>query len=175
MKRERVEKYTEGDGLMYRPILDNNSKRKPDIALFDKAFAFAESKGAPFSAITLIEFKKTQRNDYDDKDNPFYQVAGYAQIIRSGKAKYTDGRSMNVNSAVPIYAYIVCDLTSKLDWWAKMAGLKKTTDGLGYVGYMSQFEIYAEVISYEKVLRDTEKRHLAFFEKLGISVNYDVD
>jgi hypothetical protein len=155
------------------PLLESEGEGKPDIIIFDKAFAFAESKDAPFSTITIIEFKKPLRNEYDDKENPFNQVAGYSEIIRSGKAKYADGRAMPVNPNIPIYAYIICDLTPRLEWWAKMAGLQKSADGLGYFGHMNQFSIYVEVMSYEKVLIDSDKRHTAFFEKLGISVKYE--
>ncbi|MFC2025539.1 hypothetical protein ACFLTG_03980 [Chloroflexota bacterium] len=144
-----------------------------DSLLILKALAFAESQNVPFSAITIIEFKKPQRNDYDDKENPFNQVAEYVQIIKSGKAKYSDGRAMPVNESIPIYSFVICDLTPKLDWWAKMAGLQKSADGLGYFGYMREFGIYVEVMSYEKVLVDSDKRHLAFFEKLNISAKYN--
>ncbi len=158
------------------PLLDENkSQRKPDIIIFDKAFAFTESQSAPFNAITIIEFKKPQRDDYDDKENPFNQVAEYVQIIKSGKAKYADGRAMPISPNIPVYSYIICDITPKLDWWAGMSGLQKSADGLGYFGYMSKFGIYVEVMSYEKVLADSDKRHTAFFDKLGISVKYEED
>jgi hypothetical protein len=155
------------------PILENQSEKKPDIIIFDKAFAFAESKNAPFSTITIVEFKKPLRNEYDDKENPFTQIAEYSEIIKAGKAKYADGRAMPMNPNIPIYAYIICDLTPKLKKWAKLTGLQESADGRGYFGYMNQFGIYVEVISYDKMLVDADKRHLAFFEKLGISVKYE--
>lgn len=149
--------------------LTSDSKKEPDILIFDKAVAFSETPNVPFSSITIIEFKKPQRNDYSDKENPFVQVTDYIEDIRKGKAKLADGRGMPIPANLPFYCYILCDITPKLERWAYQSELQKTPDELGFFGYKRQYNAYCEVISYSKLVSDAEKRHLAFFEKLGLA------
>src|SRR5208283_1603478 len=92
------------------PILENTSKKEPDIVVFDRAFAFSEARDVPFSSITIIEFKKPQRNDYSEKENPFTQVAKYIDDIRAGKATTTSGRPIPIPPNLPFYCYVVCDI-----------------------------------------------------------------
>src|SRR6185437_16431630 len=64
-------------------LLESASRKEPDIVAFDKAFAFSETGGIPFSSITIIEFKKPLRDDYSQSENPFTQVAKYISEIRA--------------------------------------------------------------------------------------------
>jgi hypothetical protein len=136
--------------------------------VFDKAFAFAEGDDVPFSAITVIEFKKPQRNDYSELENPLVQVAKYIEDIRSGKARTHDGRPIPILAELPFYCYIVCDITPKLTEWARIFELQETPDKLGFFGYKRHFNAYFEVISYSKLVSDAEKRNKAFFQKLSL-------
>jgi hypothetical protein len=149
--------------------LTSDSKKEPDILIFDKAIAFSEMPDVPFSSITIIEFKRPQRNDYSDKENPFVQVTDLIEDIRNGKANLADGRRMPLQPNLPFYCYILCDITPKLVRWAKQSELQETPDHLGFFGYKRSYNAYCEVISYSKLVSDAEKRHLAFFEKLGLS------
>jgi hypothetical protein len=148
--------------------LTSDSKKEPDILIFDKAIAFSEAPDVPFSSITIIEFKKPQRNDYSDKENPFVQVTNLIEDIRNGKAKLADGRAMPIPANLPFYCYILCDITPNLERWAYQSELQKTPDELGFFGYKRQYNAYCEVISYSKLVSDADKRHLAFFERLGL-------
>lgn len=148
--------------------LVNKSKKEPDIIIFDKAIAFSETPDVPFSSITIIEFKKPQRNEYSDKENPFTQIADYVRDIRQGKAKLADGRSLPIPPNLPFYCYILCDITPLLTKWAENFEMQKTPDELGFFGYKRTLGVYCEVISYSKLVSDAEKRHSAFFEKLGL-------
>jgi len=87
-------------------VLDNSSKKEPDIVVFDRAVAFSEARDVPFSSITIIEFKKPQRNDYSETENPFTQVANYIDDIRDGKASTAAGRPMPIPQNLPFYCYI---------------------------------------------------------------------
>ena len=91
------------------------------MLFFDKAISFSDST-IPFSSITIIEFKKPEKNEYRIK-NPFVQVAEYVELIKGGKAKYPDGRSMRINPQIPFYSYIICSITPQLEKWAKLSGL----------------------------------------------------
>lgn len=46
--------------------------------------------------------------------------------------------------------------------------LKPTFDGLGYFGYLDNFNIYFEVISFDQLLNAARERNAAFFDKLGL-------
>lgn len=148
--------------------LVNDSGKEPDLLIFDKAVAFSDSPSVPFSSITIIEFKRPQRTEYSEKENPFTQVANYIKEIKAGKAKLADGRALPINSNLPFYCYIICDITPKLKDWAYMFELQDTPDMLGFFGYKRHFNAYYEVISYSKLAADAEKRNHAFFEKLGL-------
>lgn len=148
--------------------LQNASKKEPDILAFDKAVAFSETLEVPFNSITIIEFKRPQRKEYSEKENPFTQIANYITDIKAGKAKLADGRSLPISQNLPFYCYIICDITPKLKDWAHHFELQETPDGLGYFGYKRHYGAYCEVISYSKLASDAEKRNKAFFEKLGL-------
>jgi hypothetical protein len=149
-------------------VLQNTSKKEPDIVVFDKAFALSEARDVPFSSITIIEFKKPQRDDYSEKENPFTQVAKYIDDIKEGKATTVAGRPMPIPSNLPFYCYIVCDITPTLRGWARLFELQDTPDSLGFYGYKRAFNAYFEVISYSKLVADAEKRNKVFFQKLGL-------
>jgi hypothetical protein len=148
--------------------LQNLSKKELDIIIFDKAVAFSESQDVPFTSITIMEFKRPQRNEYNETENPFTQTLDYIREIKAGKAKLADGRILPIKESLPFYCYIICDMTNKLKRWAENFELEKTPDELGYFGYKRHFNAYFEVISYSKLIADAEKRNRAFFEKLGL-------
>ena len=150
------------------PVVENSSKKEPDIIVFDRAFAFSEARDVPFTSITIIEFKKPQRDDYSDKENPFAQISKYISDIREGKAKTAVGRPMPIPPNLPFYCYVVCDITPSLRDWALYFELEPTPDSLGFFGYKRAFKAYFEVISYSKLVADAEKRNKVFFQKLGL-------
>lgn len=146
-----------------------DSSERPDIAIFGNPFAFVDTSPT-FGSVVLVEFKRPARDDYSDKEekNPIQQIYGYVKQMRSGRAKDRKGRPIPSLATTPFYAYIVCDLTPKLEDQAVYAQLTKTPDGLGYFGYNSQVGVYIEIISFAKLIADAKKRNAAFFEKLGL-------
>jgi len=149
-------------------VLESTSKKEPDIMVFDRTLALSENAEVPFSSITLIEFKKPQRDDYSENENPFVQIANYINEIRDGKAKTIEGRPIPVPPNLPFYSYIVCDVTPRLKTWAYHFELQETPDGLGFFGYKRHYNSYFELISYEKLVADAQKRNKAFFHHLGL-------
>lgn len=152
-------------------VLENSSRKEPDIVVFDKAFAFSETQEVPFSSITIIEFKKPQRDDYSENENPFAQVAKYIDDIRAGTARTPAGRPIPIPHNLPFHCYVICDITPKLREWARHFELEDTPDGLGFFGYKRSFNAYFEVISYSKLVADAEKRNSVFFQKLALPRN----
>lgn len=149
--------------------IEIDSEDRPDLLIFNRPFAFADS-GPPFSAIVIIEFKRPARNDYSDKaeKNPILQVYDYIALLKEGKAKDRRGVPINVPDHLPIYAYIVCDLTPTLQKQARDYQLTRTPDSQGYFGYHKEYAAYIEVISFDKLLDDAKRRNRILFDKMGL-------
>lgn len=153
--------------LRSMPVIATNAQQRPDIIVFNGAFAFAEEQ-APFSSIVIVEFKRPARADYTDDENPVAQVLGYIRRVRDGLTTDRAGRPLNVAEHVPFYCYIVCDITPKLKVSAENANLTATPDAQGYFGFNSAQRAYIEVISFDKLVSDAERRNRILFDKLNL-------
>jgi|LGVF01.1.fsa_nt_gb hypothetical protein len=150
------------------PPLETDSQKKPDIVIFNKACVFVAASEPPYPSVVIIEFKRPMRSNYNDEKNPFVQIREYINDITSGKARTPDGRDIPVQSGVPFYCYIVCDIDDRLEQLAYDFELTKTPDGQGFFGYKRQYDAYYEVVSYTKMAADAKKRNQIFFDKLGL-------
>lgn len=149
--------------------INTESTKRPDILIFNNPFAFADQAGG-ISSIVIIEFKRPMRNNYDaDNDNPITQVYNYVRELRSGKKHDKDGRPVPITDKTPAYAFIACDLTHKMKELAVDAGLGPTPDGEGFFGFNSPLLTYVEVLSYDKILADSQKRNRVLFDRLNIA------
>jgi len=145
-----------------------DSRKEPDLIVFDKACAFAASAESPIAAIDIIEFKRPMLAGHTEDDNPVTQVLGYVQDIQDGKARTPEGRDIPIGMDIPFFCYIVCDITPSLVKQAKLLDLTATPDRQGFFGYRKQYNAYVEIISYTKLVGDAKKRNAAFFNKLGL-------
>jgi hypothetical protein len=119
----------------------------------------------------VVEFKRPQRDNYKDDDNPLKQVLDQIQDIRSGQFKNDRGRPIPVaNEKIPAFAYVVCDVTASLRQVLIDRDAKCTPDGLMFYGYHSNHSVYYEVIDYGKLLSDSKRRNRIFFDRLNIMV-----
>jgi hypothetical protein len=143
------------------------SQKKPDAIIYNNP-SMLVNDDQPFSSVTILEFKRPLRNDFTDEDNPITQVYEYAEKLKSGKAIDRHGRPIQIREHTPIYAYILCDPTPTLTTQARFGHLKPTPDGLGYVGYNSEVGVWVEIITFEKVVSDAEKRNATLFDQLNI-------
>ncbi len=154
----------------------SSSKKRPDLFIFDRKIAFTKgtSDGSPISSITVVEFKRPQRDDYGDAENPLKQVIDQIQTIRSGQFKTERGRPILVaNERIPAFAYIICDITPSLREALVDRDAKRMPDGLSFYSYHSNHGIYFEVIDYGKLLTDAKRRNRVFFERLNLmDANY---
>lgn len=107
------------------PVINSNSTKEPDIAIFDQAFAYSDNN-EPFSSITIIEFKKPDNHT----KNPWDQVGQYIDMIRSGSKKKSNGQSFTVNDGTVFRCYVICDLTARMRTHCVNAGLLETADNL---------------------------------------------
>lgn len=123
----------------------------------------------PLNSITVIEFKRPQRDDYTADDNPLRQVFDQIQLIRGGQFKDDNGRPLVVaGEKIPAFAYVVCDITPSMKNELGIADAMPTPDHLSYYGYHRHFGIYFEVIDYGRLLVDAKRRNRVFFDRLNL-------
>lgn len=147
---------------------ESKSLKRPDLIVFNKAHLL--NNDDKYSSIIIVEFKKPMRDDYNDSDNPINQVTDYAIEILENKSQDKNGRPISVRENTPFYAYIISDLTPKLRNLADKAGFTKLPDNDGYFNYNPNFKLYIEIISFDKLIRDSKKRNQILFSKLNLPI-----
>lgn len=145
----------------------NTGDERPDLLSFDRPIAVREGDDLS-NPITIFELKRPGRTAYSDAENPLAQVAGYVKKIRSGNFTNPQGRPIAADENTPAYCFVVCDLTPKIKEFCDAYQLTLSPDKESYYGFHSTFKIYFEVISFNKVLRDSMQRNKVFFRKLGL-------
>jgi hypothetical protein len=153
-----------------RPLNGGRSER-PDIIAYNRPVAFRGDNEAS-NPVIIFEFKKPLRDDFVDpssKEDPIKQIIRYVNSIQDGKFTTPEGRNIQVAENTPFYGYVVCDLTEKVKRWLKREkNFKVMPDGLGWFDWYENINLYVEVLSWEKVLKDAGMRNKVFFHKLGL-------
>lgn len=143
----------------------------PDLLVYNKRVLFRGDNEIS-NPVTIFEFKKPQRDDFvnpSSKEDPVQQIVRYVNKIRDGDYKTPQGRKILVAENTPFYGYVVCDLTSKVEaWLEREKNFKPMPDRLGWFQWLENINLYIEVISWDKVLKDAKMRNKIFFHKLGI-------
>ncbi|MCH3980528.1 MAG: hypothetical protein LKE41_01155 [Prevotella sp.] len=158
-------------------INDSKSTERPDIIsefVYDNPLVVTEKDRPPYASFSIIEFKKPMRDNYvggEHEKDPIKQCIDYVKEIRNSQKLDKSGRTLTMGDNTPAYCYIICDLTPSMIDICKERDLKPTYDKLGYFGYMGNYNIYFEVISFDQLLNAAKERNSAFFDKLGISHN----
>ena len=151
--------------------LDGKNTERPDLIVYNKSVFFRGDNEAS-NPIMIFEFKKPQRDDFvnpSSQEDPVQQIVRYVNNIRDGKYKTPEGRKILVGDNTPFYGYVVCDLTPKVEsWLEREKDFKPMPDRLGWFQWRSSINLYVEVISWDKVLKDAKMRNQIFFQKLGI-------
>lgn len=154
-----------------KPLNAGNTGR-PDLLAYDRRVLFRGDNEAS-NPVTIFEFKKPQRDDFvnpSSNEDPVQQIVRYVNQVRDGKFKTPEGRKILVSENTPFYGYVVCDLTPKVEKWLEFEkDYKPMPDKLGWFKWHDNINLYMEVISWDKVLRDAEMRNKIFFHKLGIN------
>ncbi|BAH08102.1 hypothetical protein [Clostridium kluyveri] len=86
--------------------------------------------------------------------------------IIEGKIKSKDGEFLSDTENVRFFCYILCNIDSKMRRYAKLEDLKKTPDSMGYYKYIDSYKAYMEIIPYNKLIQDPQKRNKILFDKL---------
>lgn len=151
--------------------LNGGMTERPDLIAYDRRVAFRGDNESS-NPVTVFEFKKPDRDDFvnpSSKEDPIKQIVRYVNSIRDGKFKTPKGQKINVADNTPFYGYVVCSLTPKVQKWLKDdQDFKIMPDGMGWFGWRTNINLYIEVMSWEKLLKDADMRNRVFFHKLGI-------
>lgn len=151
--------------------LDGGTSERPDVLVYNRRVLF-RGDNEMSNPVTIFEFKKPQRDDFvnpSSDEDPVQQIVRYVNDIRDGKYKTPEGRKMLVATNTPFYGYVVCDLTAKVEeWLEREKDFKRMPDGLGWFQWMGNINLYVEVVSWDKILKDAKMRSQIFFRMLGI-------
>ena len=151
--------------------LCRETTERPDLLVYNRRVLF-RGDNEPSNPITIFEFKKPKRDDFvnpSSREDPVQQVVRYVNTIRDGKGNTPTGRKILVTKHTPFYGFVVCDLSTKVEaWLEREKDFKPMPDRLGWFQWFGNINLYIEVISWDKVLRDAQMRNKIFFEKLGI-------
>ena len=103
------------------------------------------------------------------REDPVQQIVRYVNDIKAGKYKTPRGRPILVTDKTPFYGYVMCETSEKVkERLFKEKEFTPMPDGLGWFRWLGDNNLYMEVLSWDKVLRDAEMRNSIFFRKLGI-------
>lgn len=152
--------------------LNGQKSDRPDLLIFDKRIGF-RGDNEPSNPVTIFEFKKPHRDDFTNpssSEDPIEQIIRYVIQLKEGKYKTPEGREIRIEDNTPFYGFVICELTNKVKTWLEdFKDFKPMPDRMGYFGRHSKLNLYIEVLSWEKVLKDANMRNKVFFHKLGIS------
>jgi hypothetical protein len=151
--------------------LNGGRTARPDLLVYDQRVAFRGDNESS-NPITIFEFKKPGRYDFvnpSSKEDPVQQTIRYVNHMRDGDFKTPEGRKINIAPNTPFYGYVVCDLSEKVDQWLEREkNFKPMPDRMGWFQWFENINLYMEVLSWEKLLKDAYLRNNIFFHTLGI-------
>ena len=151
--------------------LDGGRTERPDLIAYDRRVVFRGDNESS-NPVTIFEFKKPQRDDFVNKssdEDPVEQIVRYVNDIVDGKFKTPEGMKILVAPNTPFYGFVVCNLTAKVERWLdREKDFKPMPDKQGWFSWKGNINLYIEVLSWEKVLKDAQMRNKVFFHKLGI-------
>ena len=121
----------------------------------------------PLNSAIIVEFKRAERKGYDE--NPVQQIYRYVKKLQGQKIHDTRNRTIQIHPQAMFHCYIVADLTPELRTILEESGLEPTPDASGYMIYNKNFRTYVEVMSYDKLLKDSSDRNRELFKALSLA------
>lgn len=152
-----------------KKISKTKALSEPDLIIFDQKKCFRNGDNEFSNPLTIFEFKRPKRTIYKQEEDPILQIGNYLKEIKAGKYETPGGiETIKVNENTPVYGFVICDLTDKINEFATLHQLTISPDLEGYFGYHRGFGMYVEIISYKKLLKDASLRNKIFFKKLQL-------
>lgn len=146
---------------------NKDAKDEPDLFVLNHPSVFTDSADVPLNSAIIVEFKRAEREEYDE--NPVQQIYRYIKKLQDQKVHDARGRSIQIHPHATFHCYIVADLTTKLRTMLEESGFDPTPDASGYMFYNRNFRAYVEVISYDKLLKDSNDRNRELFKALSFA------
>jgi Histidine kinase-, DNA gyrase B-, and HSP90-like ATPase len=150
---------------------DGRQGERPDLLAYDQRVVF-RGDNEPSNPVIIFEFKKPGRDDFANpsaKDDPIDQIVRYVNNIKQDRYLTPKGRKIQIGDNTPFYGYVVCDLKKKVeDWLHNEKDFKPMPDRLGWFRWFGNINLYMEVNSWDKVLKDANMRNQIFFHTLGL-------
>lgn len=159
--------------LKSNPTTGSDSTKEPDLlalSIYDNPHLVSETSSTPLASIVVVEIKRPMRNDAaegEDKD-PIDQALGYLNRIRKGQITTASGRPIPQSDQIPGYCYVLCDLTPRMRERCLAHDATPTQDQMGYFFYHKHYKAHVQVISFDQIVKMSEERNRAFFDKLGL-------
>lgn len=146
--------------------LKNTSRKEPDIFAFfyDTPIGVAEQDNLLSGGIIIIEFKRPGKDKYE-KD-PADQIIQRFREISQSNVTDIEGRPINSRN-LRFTGYLIADLTPALR--NQVYGrYHQTADNEGYFFNLADGNGFIEIISYDKLINDAERRNRILFDILGL-------
>jgi hypothetical protein len=152
------------------PFNNDSKEKRTDILFLDQPTALSDetNHGKEFESIIVMELKRPMRNDYSAADNPINQLLGYVDKLASNTVCDKFMRPIKVGRDTQFYLYAVCDITPTLKKIAETHDFIETPDKRGMYKYHEKKRAYIEILSFDKLIDDAEKRNRGLFLTLGI-------
>ena len=151
------------------PITGSQSLTRMDIVAL-RLYAVGDASHP--GELSIIEFKRPGRNDYNDDRNPIDQVLDYVDELRSGRLKTTYGEDISNADNVPIFCYVIAQFTESLKKQCRNSSLTLNSVRDTYFGMVN--DVYFEIRSLNSLLRKAKERNRALLvaAKLGTPPSY---
>jgi hypothetical protein len=138
-----------------------------DVAFYDECYV---AGGQGNNTVAIVEFKRPGRDDYafgQEGSDPIKQIHDTVEHMRERKSFVTtSGKSIDIPVQTPIMAIIVADLEPSLRALARRYDFDETWDKKGLFRYHDDFDVFIEILGFDKLISDAEKRNAAFFDIL---------
>ena len=152
--------FISSDIPLSRTAAPSDSLERPDILAF--------KTGDPFQHVSIVEFKKPDRND---NENPVDQLVRYARRLRKGGSMDINGVTLpGISMNVRIDGYAVVTLNPKMEsvLCDGPGEMKKVEGEWRWYGALGSLNMNVEVLDFRAFLRRAQQRNQAFFKALRL-------
>ena len=154
----------------HRMLFEVDSKREPDIVCYYN-FGFSEDDPAldELHNVVIVELKRPGPHA-QRPETPWDQTMDYIKKIREGFYEDRRGQKVKASESTKFYCFIVCDTDDqKIQSMIERDQFQPIYGGVeGYSLYHLKYQAYVELVPFQKILRDAERKHRAFFERIGL-------
>jgi hypothetical protein len=105
--------------------------------------------------------------EYNKKD-PIEQLKEYVELIKNKKISRETGRPLMTDDKTKYYCYWICDITPEVENIAHKHDMLELKHNMGYQIFHKYLNAQIQILSYNHLIKEAEKRHYQFFEKLNV-------